>query len=123
VCGQLEEKGLLQLMRNFTGGGDVAGHARLSAQGIDVAEGTRESPITIVSHQDHSTNYTVSNAQNVAFGDNNVQSWQVQFDALVKAIDASSAGAEEKQDAKSKLKAFLAHPIVAAIVGGLAAKG
>jgi hypothetical protein len=41
---------------------------------------------------------------------------------LVAKIDASHAAAPDKEAAKSKLAEFLGHPVVAAIVGGLAGK-
>ncbi len=39
---------------------------------------------------------------------------------IVAKIDASPATPSEKEGAKSRLKEFLAHPVVAAVVGGLA---
>jgi len=39
---------------------------------------------------------------------------------LIAKIDASSMPAPEKEAAKSKLFEFLAHPVIAAIIGGLA---
>lgn len=39
---------------------------------------------------------------------------------ILARIDASNASPEEKETAKSKLKDFLAHPLVAAVIGGLA---
>jgi hypothetical protein len=39
---------------------------------------------------------------------------------ILAKIDASSASQEEKLEVKSKLKEFIAHPLVTSIVGGLA---
>lgn len=39
---------------------------------------------------------------------------------LLSKIDSSNASPQEKTSAKAKLKELLAHPVVAAIVGGLA---
>jgi hypothetical protein len=41
---------------------------------------------------------------------------------LISRIEAASATSEEKATAKSKLGEFLAHPVIAAIVGGLAGR-
>jgi hypothetical protein len=50
-----------------------------------------------------------------------VQSYTAQFQSLVREIDKSKGSDAEKAEAKSLLKRFLEHPIVAGIAGGLAA--
>lgn len=46
----------------------------------------------------------------------------VSLGELLTKIEASNVAAPEKEAAKSKLAEFLSHPVVAAIVGGLAGK-
>jgi hypothetical protein len=41
---------------------------------------------------------------------------------LISKIDASNVAPPDKEAAKSKLAEFLSHPVVAAIIGGLAGK-
>ncbi|CAI2440532.1 hypothetical protein [Serratia marcescens] len=53
-------------------------------------------------------------------GNGNIQNIENVFNQLIKGIDESSASDEEKNEAKSHLTKFLAHPLVGSIVGGLA---
>lgn len=53
-------------------------------------------------------------------GNGNTQNIHHVFNQLLQQIDESTASDEEKQEAKSRLSKFLAHPLVGSIVGGLA---
>ncbi|WP_454889073.1 hypothetical protein [Serratia quinivorans] len=53
-------------------------------------------------------------------GNGNTQNIHNVFNQLLQQIEESSASAEEKQEAKSRLAKFLEHPLVGSIVGGLA---
>ncbi|WP_455828528.1 hypothetical protein [Pseudomonas capeferrum] len=53
-------------------------------------------------------------------GNHNVQNVHTVFTQLLQKIDESEATDEEKAEAKGRLSAFLEHPLVGAIVGGLA---
>lgn len=53
-------------------------------------------------------------------GNGNTQNIHNVFNQLLQQIETSSASDEEKQEAKSRLAKFLEHPLVGAIVGGLA---
>jgi hypothetical protein len=116
VCKQLQEKGLLKWAPMMTGGGDMAGHGRLTADGIDVAEGTKEAPITVILNR----NVSVSASQHVQIGDGNTQDVRVHVEALVRAIDASNGSAADKAEAKTRLARLLEHPLVAAVAGAAA---
>ena len=65
-------------------------------------------------------NVSISHSTGVQVGDHNVQNMQNAFLALEKAIEAQSASTESKSDAKAKLKALLEHPLVVAVLGGVA---
>ena len=65
-------------------------------------------------------NVSISHSTGVQVGDHNVQNMQNAFLALERAIDAQSASPESKSDAKAKLKALLQHPLVVAVLGGIA---
>lgn len=53
----------------------------------------------------------------IQIGDHNIQNLQVAMKEVLASIDNADATREEKEDARNKLHAFLAHPLVAAAVG------
>ena len=68
------------------------------------------------------TTININHSRGIQIGDNNVQNIIGSLESLTKAIDSSDATAEEKADAKGKLKAFLSHPATVAILGAAAGK-
>ena len=68
------------------------------------------------------TTINISHSQGIQVGNNNVQNIVCALEELSRAIDASGAGKEVKAEAKSKLKAFLAHPATVAVLGAAAEK-
>ncbi len=118
ICQQLDEKGLIGQWKPMVTKGKFVGNGQITAEGVDVVEGNAKPPISITF--DQRSTVSVTSSQNVQIGSHNIQDVQVQLEALVQAIDASSASARDKAEAKSLLKQFLAHPVVAAIIGGLA---
>jgi hypothetical protein len=119
ICDQLGEHGLID-WKPFSGGSGntVGGIGRISASGVDVIEGNRQSPIAIA--LDQSRHISVTQSNHVQIGDGNVQDVSIHVAGLVEAIENSSGSEEEKRQAKSLLKRFLEHPLVTAIGGGLA---
>ena len=67
-------------------------------------------------------NAPVSGNINVAGHSINAQAMSLSLTEMLSKIEASNVAAPEKEAAKSKLADFLSHPVVAAIVGGLASK-
>lgn len=65
-------------------------------------------------------NVSITHSTGVQVGNHNTQDIQAAFISLERAIDAQNATPEAKADAKSKLKAFLQHPLVVAVLGGAA---
>jgi len=65
-------------------------------------------------------NGPVSGNVNIAGETVNATTLTLSISELLARIDASSAAPVEKEAAKSRLAAFLSHPVVAAIVGGVA---
>ncbi|AOU92175.1 uncharacterized protein AruCF_1284 [Achromobacter ruhlandii] len=53
-------------------------------------------------------------------GNNNLMNFQVAINEMIKKIDDSNSSPEEKAEAKSRLQAFLTHPLVISIAGGIA---
>lgn len=62
-------------------------------------------------------NINISHAQGIQVGNNNNQSIRNVFESIAIEIDSSTAPPAEKEEAKTRLKKLLEHPLVAAIVG------
>ena len=92
--------------------------ARITAHGVDVAEGEAKSPIAIHFHEDKSVNITGS--QGVVVGNSNVQTLDFDVQKLIQAIDGSTVTEAEKREAKSKLAEFLRLPMVGSLLGAIA---
>lgn len=67
-----------------------------------------------------STTVNIHHSTGVQVGDLNTQHVQATFQELVQRIERSSATAHEKAEAKSRLAAFLEHPLVVSVLGGAA---
>lgn len=59
----------------------------------------------------------IHNSHGIQIGDNNVQQFETLVREMVTSIDRSDAPPEEKKEAKSRLRAFLEHPLVSAGFG------
>jgi hypothetical protein len=64
-------------------------------------------------------NVNISHSSGFQVGNQNFQSVQVALNQLLQAIDSHQGSLEQKVEAKSLLKAFLAHPLVVAVLGGV----
>jgi hypothetical protein len=67
-----------------------------------------------------STTINIHNSTGVQVGDYNTQHIQATFNELIQRIDQSSASPVEKAEAKSRLAAFLEHPLVSSVLGSAA---
>jgi hypothetical protein len=120
VCDQLAEYSLidwrpLQDNKGLT----IDGYGKIAASGVDVVEGTRESPVSInLDYSQH--NVSITSSSNVQVGSGNVQGISVHVQRLVEVIESADASPKQKQEAKNALRKFLEHPAVTAILGGLA---
>lgn len=65
-------------------------------------------------------NISFHGSQSVQIGNHNVQHITNTFNELIQKINSSSASEAEKQQAKSLLNQFLAHPLVVSILGSSA---
>jgi hypothetical protein len=66
------------------------------------------------------THFHITNSHGFQIGDHNVQHIINSLGTLIGQIDASDAPEAEKDEAKSRLKSFLEHPLVCAVLGGAA---
>lgn len=62
----------------------------------------------------------ITGAQSVQIGDYNTQNIINSLEALVKQIEALPATSAEKEEAKSRLRAFLTHPLAVSVLGAVA---
>lgn len=117
VSAQLGEHGLIEWLDATPLDGPPCGFGRITAKGIDVVEGSTTPPIAVHIH-DHTRAINVHGSTNVVVGDGNIQNVSSSVQALLNAIDESAGTADQKAEAKSQLKKFLEHPLVAALAGG-----
>lgn len=71
--------------------------------------------------QQPSQQINIREVQSVQIGDYNTQNIVNAFEALVKAVEAADADPAQKEEAKSRLKGFLEHPLVVSVLGASAA--
>lgn len=68
--------------------------------------------------QSSTTNHiNIHGSTGIQIGDHNVQNLQVALKEVLSSIDKADAPREQREEAKSRLNAFLAHPLVASAVG------
>ena len=65
------------------------------------------------------TTVNIHHSTGIQVGDHNVVNIQNALNELVQRIDSANATSEEKIEAKSRLSAFLAHPLVGSVLGGI----
>jgi hypothetical protein len=119
ICEQLGDHGLLDWKRQGYNGNPFFGVGKISAYGVDIFENNEKPPIGVT----FSPNFiSIIQSQGVQIGDSNVQNISYVIENFITRIEQASASEEEKKEAKSKLKAFLEHPLVTSVLGGLALK-
>jgi hypothetical protein len=66
------------------------------------------------------TTVNIHQSTGVQVGDHNVINIQNAINELIQKIDNADASPHEKNEAKNRLSALLAHPLVGSILGGVA---
>jgi len=103
ICDQLYEHGLIHWKPIKGMRGYIGGIGQITANGVDVVENEgKNSPINII---------ITSNIFN--------QSFIFDIEQIIMKINDIDTSEEEKSEAKSRLKSFIEHPLVASIVGGI----
>jgi hypothetical protein len=103
ICDQLSEHGLIHWDPYKTFGNYLGGIGKISAYGVDIVENEgRNSPINII---------MTTNIFN--------QSFVFDIEQILLKINEMEASTEDKNEAKSRLKAFIEHPLVGSIIGGI----
>lgn len=95
----------------------IGGIGRINTFGIDVVEGEAVPSIKVEFVQN---NVTITGSSGVIVGDHNTQNITHHITELAKAIDASQASPEHKEEAKGLLRKLVEHPLVTSIAGGVA---
>lgn len=111
ICKQLGEHGLIN-WSPFIGDGGVG---KITAHGVDVIEGQRQSDIAVQLVHNYTTN--ISGSKNVIVGDHNKQEVGTAFEELLRAIDSYAGSASEKEKSKSLLAQLAKSPVFAQVVG------
>jgi hypothetical protein len=109
VCDQLRQHALIEWRPLGNDGVRREAFGKITARGIDVIEGTATPPISI-SINDHSIR--ISGSTQVAIGDRNVQSVQIDIATLSAAIDSLSVDVADKEKTKTLLAEFAANPTI-----------
>ena len=117
ISDQLGEHGLINWKSIIALGGVQHGMGKISALGIDVAEGEATPDIKIEFVQNKSIN--ISDSSNVIVGDHNKQNISHHIKEIIHAIDTSHASPEDKAEAKSLLRKFVEHPLVTTVAGAV----
>lgn len=113
ICKQLGEHGLINWSPLISDGGV----GEITAHGIDVIEGQRQSDIAVQLVHNYTTN--ISGSTNVIVGDNNKQEVSAAFQELLHAIDSYAGSDAEKAKSKSLLAQLAKSPVFAQVVGQL----
>lgn len=72
----------------------------------------------VQAHPKHTT-VNIHHSTGIQVGDHNVLNIQNALNELVQRIEDSAAPPEQKAEAKGKLAAFLGHPLVSSVLGGI----
>ena len=119
VSQQLYEHGLIEWTVALGETGQIMdGRGHITASGVDIVENEGiGAPIKITF--DQSTHYSIQSSSGVQIGNANKQGDSVNLSQVIDAINNSAAPAKDKAEAKSRLLAFLKHPLVTTLVGKL----
>lgn len=113
IAKQLAEYGLIKFqMLNL----HLGGVASITAAGVDVMEGSVKPPIAMNIDQRQTIN--INGSSNFQVGNGNTQEIQAGVSVVINAIERSEAPPQQKEEAKTLLRKFLEHPLVASVAGG-----
>jgi hypothetical protein len=116
ICEHLGHYDLLDWKSSPKQSNPYFGLGKISAYGVNIIENNEKPPIGIKFVQ----NISVRNSQAFQIGNGNIQSFSFVIENIINQIEQANTSAEEKREAKSRLKAFLEHPLVTSVLGGLA---
>jgi hypothetical protein len=120
ICEQLGQHGLIEWQTSRGLDGSLGGLGKITANGVDVVEGTVSAPIT-VTFQDR--RISVSSSSNVQIGNSNTQGVNLNIEKLIAAVDHSNVSEAEKKEAKSLLERIAANQLVQKILAAMFSGG
>ncbi|WLH67225.1 RIP homotypic interaction motif-containing protein [Pseudomonas sp. FP2309] len=82
-----------------------------------VVEISKDTAIRKPSQNTTTNHINIHGSTGIQIGDHNVQNLEVALKEVLASIDNADAPKEEREEAKNRLNAFLAHPLVSAAVG------
>ena len=113
ICDQLGEHNLIEWHGIQDGNGQtVAGHGKITAFGVDVIEGTAQSPISITF--DHRQTVSISGSNNIVGNHNSMNVEEIDL-----AISHSKFSEAEKAEAKSLWQKVCDNKLLNTVVGSL----
>ncbi len=101
-------------------GKTVDGAGRISAKGVDVIESDGAGSPLKMTLPSVTQNIHINGSQNIQIGNGNTQTIVTSIESLISRIDQSKAPEAEKKEIKGRLREFLEHPLLGAILGGMA---
>jgi hypothetical protein len=121
VANQLLQHGLIEgkfvVNHGLSKGEFLHAMGKLTAEGVDVAEGITFEKLRI---EFMTTINNISGSSNVVVGNSNQQNIGNSFTEITQLINTSNFSVAEKEEAKSRLKSFLEHPVAGAVLGAVA---
>ncbi len=117
ICQQLDENGLITWKGLKGLGGWVGGAGKITAPGVDAIEKKSSPPAFPMVFPIITQNISVANSQAVQIGNNNTLTFIAAIEQMIHTIENSNFTTDQKEEAKSRLKAFLSHPLVTAVLG------
>lgn len=121
VCDQLGEHDLIEwkpVQDNM--GKTIDGAGKIVARGVDVIESDGQGSPLKMTLPSVTQNIQIHGSQNIQIGNQNTQTITSSMESLISMISQSKATDAEKAEVKGKLQAFLEHPLLGAILGGMA---
>lgn len=77
----------------------------------------KDSAILKPSQSSTTNNINIHGSTGIQIGDHNIQNLEVAMKEVLTSIENAEASREEKEEARNRLRQFLAHPLVSAAVG------
>ena len=117
ICKELDNQGSITWAGLMGPPGGVVGCGEITSQGITEYEDGlygAPSPVAVPVLQ----TIHISNSQGIQVGNYNTQNFVSAMEQLIQQINNANTTTQEKEEAKSRLRDFLEHPLVCAIVGG-----
>ena len=117
ICEELDQQGTIRWTGLMGPPGSVVGCGQITSPGItEYEDGLYGGPAPVLVPVVQSIH--ISNSQGIQVGNYNTQNFVSAIEQLIQQINNANVTTQEREEAKSRLRGFLEHPLVSAIVGG-----